>query len=263
MKLLIIQNQVKETIDENLEHLHDLLSSINDDLIDFIIFPEMFTTPYQMSYFKKNKQSEDGAVIQFLKETATSFHAYVVGGSLPEFSEGKLYNTAYIINTQGHILTKYRKKHLFSVTYPNGESFDESLTLTPGKETITFHTEFGTMGVMICFDVRFPMLARDIQKMGAKVIFVPAAFNTFTGPLHWHTTFRARAIDHQVFLVAASPSRNSFGDYEPYGHSLLVDPWGKIIHELDEKESYMLVDIDLEEIDKVRTSIPIVRNDKD
>jgi predicted amidohydrolase len=259
MKVLVIQNQVFETIKENIDHLDTLMKARED--IDFIVFPEMFTTPYEHKYFKKNKQASDGPVLDFIKRIANQYQAYVIGGSIPEYDKGNLYNSTYVVDRFGDIISRYRKIHLFSVTYPNGKSFSESDLLSAGKDIVTFNTEFGTMGVMICFDLRFPMLAKRLREKGSLVIFTPAAFNTYTGPMHWHTTFKARAIDNQIFLIGASPSRKSFGDYEPYGHSLVVDPLGKIIGELGEDEDMMVIDIDLNKIKEARASIPIVKNE--
>lgn len=262
MQVLVIQNSVKETVQENLKNLSLQLSKIKKDDLDFIVFPEMFTTPYEETYFIRNKQDELGEVVSFLKSVASQFNAYVIGGSIPESNQDKLFNTTFIIDRKGQIITKYRKIHLFAVEYPNGEKFDESHFLSPGNQVVTFDTEFGKMGVMICFDIRFPELAYQIQSMGANVIFVPAAFNQFTGPLHWDVTFRSRAIDNQLFIVGSSPSNDSFGQYHPYGHSLVVDPYGKIIKQLNGQEGIMQVEITLDLINEVRRRIPIVKNQK-
>ena len=261
MRVLMIQNSVLETVDKNLKHIKKIVNKVPSKDIDFIVFPEMFTTPYEMKYFKKNKQNKNGEVIHFLKQTAIKFNSYIIGGSIPESFDKKLFNTTYIINRQGEIIQKYRKIHLFSITYPNGQTFNESDTLSKGEEIVTFDTDLGRMGVMICFDIRFPMQARSLRQKGAKVIFIPAAFNTFTGPMHWHTTFKARAIDNQLFVIGVSPARDSFGQYEPYGHSLAINPLGNIIKELDETEGWGIVDIDLSEVQTIRERIPIVKND--
>lgn len=260
MKLLVVQNKVAKNIIETIRQISSLLENVDFSNIDFIIFPEMFTTPYEEGYFRLFAQDTSGKVIKFLKELSLRANAYIIGGTVPEKSDKDIFNTSYIFDRTGEIIAKYRKIHLFSIKYPNGEIFDEAKTLSRGKEVVTFDTEFGTMGIMICFDIRYPEQASQLQKQGVKVIFVPAAFNTYTGPLHWETTFRARAIDNQLFMVGASPSRESFGNYSTYGHSLCVDPYGKVIRELNESTEIMDVEIDLELIDEVRTNIPIIKN---
>jgi len=261
MKLLVIQNKVHETIDENLRHLSSLIDQISLEDLDIIIFPEMFTTPYELKYFPINQQNSNGQVIQFLKQVAIKHSSYVIGGSVPEKDKDRFYNTSFILNRKGQIISKYRKIHLFSVTYPDGKTFRESDLLSSGNQLSIVDTNMGKIGIIICFDIRFPELIKKYRMAGCHTVFVPGAFNTYTGPMHWQTTFRARAIDNQIFMVGASPANESFGDYQPYGHSLAVDPFGKIIKELDDKEGYFVVDIDLTLIDQARHSIPIIKNE--
>ncbi len=261
MKVLIIQNKVLETVKDNMKHIENLLKSKQQENYDFIVFPEMFMTPYELKYFKENQQNKDSEVLMLLSQIAIKFNSYVIGGSIPETENGKIYNTSFIFNRKGEIINKYQKIHLFSVTYPDGSKFSEADCLSAGNKIVTFNTEFGQMGLMICFDIRFPYLAKKIRDLDTSLIFVPAAFNTFTGPLHWHTTFRARAIDNQMYFISSSPARDSFGSYEPYGHSLVVNPYGEIIKELDESEALMSVDIDLDLIKEARERIPIIKNE--
>jgi len=263
MKVLMIQNQVLADIDQTLNRIENIMENYKSEKIDFVILPEMFISPYEIDKFNLYQQNDDSKVIKWLSNLAKTHHAYIIGGSVPEESEESLYNTSYIFNREGKIIKKYRKIHLFKVKYPNGKVFDEEEILKPGEIPGLFPTEFGEMGVMICFDIRFPVLAKKLQENGAKIIFVPAAFNDFTGPLHWTTTFRARAIDNQLFLFGVSPSSNSYGSYETYGHSIAVDPWGKVLKEFSRDEESCLIDIDLSEIDKAREAIPIVKNQKD
>jgi len=262
MKLLLIQNDVFKEIKDSLNNLENLLLSFKKERLDFIVFPEMFTTPYQIDLFNEYVQNDNSQVVKWLKDIAIRYEAYVIGGSVPEQINNNIYNTSYIFNRSGDLIKKYRKMNLFSVVYPDNSSFDEGAVLSPGEEIGVFATEFGVMGIMICFDIRFPILANEIMQKEAKIIFVPGAFNDFTGPLHWETTFRARAIDNQLYMVGVSPSSNSYGTYKTYGHSLIVNPMGQVIKSLDRKQGVICMDIELEEIEKVRKLIPIVYNKK-
>jgi predicted amidohydrolase len=261
MKILIVQNTVKERIDDTLKNIDSLIEKYHGEKIDFLVLPEMFTTPYQLSTFKEYSKFTESKVLVWLKALAIRFNTYIVGGSVPEIDKGRVYNTTHVFNRDGDVISKYQKVHLFSVNYPNGKSFNEADVLSRGTDLGVFDTEFGKMGLMICFDVRFPLLANKLMKKGSKIIFVPAAFNTFTGPMHWQVTFRARAIDNQLFMVGVSPSRESFGDYTTYGHSILVDPFGYVITEMFSEEEVRLIEIDLDEINRARTSIPIVKSE--
>ncbi len=260
MKTIIIQNQVCRKIDETLDRIDATLASTNMSNTDFIILPEMFTTPYEHACFKEYKQTEEGPVFNFIKHLAKRYGCYVIGGSMPFSDEGRIYNSCFIFNREGELIDRYDKIHLFEITYPNGDTFREKDVLTKGDRIVVFDTEFGKMGVMICFDVRFPELADKIARAGAKVIFVPAAFNDFTGPLHWETTFKARAIDNQLFMIGCSPSNTSYGNYSTYGHSILVNPMGKVVAELNGQCDIMVEDIDLTEVSSAREVLPIFKN---
>jgi len=261
MKILMVQNTVKEKIDDTLKNIESLIEKYQSEKIDFLVLPEMFTTPYQITSFNDYGKFTESKVLVWLKALAIRFNTYIVGGSVPEINKGRVYNTTYVFNRDGDVISKYRKMHLFSVNYPNGKSFNEADVLSKGSDLGVFDTEFGKMGLMICFDLRFPILANKLMKKGVKIIFVPAAFNTFTGPMHWQVTFRARAIDNQLFMVGVSPSRESFGDYNTYGHSILVNPFGYVITEMFSEEEVRLIEIDLDEINRARTSIPIVKSE--
>ncbi len=260
MKITVIQNKVFKNIDETLKNVLAMVNKSAIENTDFLILPEMFTTPYELEYFELYKQTKSDKVIKFLTNLAVKYSVYVIGGSIPYFEDDKIYNTAFIFNRKGQIVSQYNKIHLFEITYPNGTHFREADTLTKGSEIVTFDTEFGIMGVMICFDIRFPLLANKLMEKGAKVIFVPAAFNTYTGPLHWRTTFRARSIDNQLFMVGCSPSNNSFGNYDVYGHSIIVNPYGEVLKELSSKEKVFTLDLDLNQIETARKRIPILKN---
>lgn len=263
MKTLVIQNKVFDSMDETLAQIQEMIRKIKITQLDIIILPEMFTTPYELKYMETHHQTKTSKVMDFLQHLAVTYKSYVVGGTIPYFEDGKTYNTSFIFDRLGNIIERYDKIHLFEITYPNGQYFNEAELLTKGNRIVTFDTEFGRMGVMICFDIRFPLLANKIMEAGALAIFVPAAFNTYTGPLHWRTTFRARAIDNQLYMIGCSPSRDSFGSYNVYGHSLIVNPFGEVINELAERKGYFILDVDLNEVHRARTKIPILKNQID
>lgn len=260
MKILVVQNKVFKDIELTLESINNLLQDKLVNNPDFIIFPEMFTTPYDLESISKYKQISNSVVIDFLKKIAKNNDCYVVGGTIPYFEDGKIYNSCFIIDKQGFVIDRYDKIHLFEITYPNGEYFSEAEVLSKGNRIVTFNTDYGKFGVMVCFDIRFPLLASKIMEDDVLAIFVPGAFNTYTGPKHWRTTFRARAIDNQLFMIGCSPSTDSFGNYNYYGHSIIVNPMGEILKELDETTDAFMIDIDLKEVEKSRNELPILKN---
>ncbi len=123
-----------------------------------------------------------------------------------------------------------------------------------------FDTEYGRMGLCICYDLRFPELARMMVDEGAKAIIVPGAFNMTTGPAHWEILFRTRALDNQVYYIGASPARDVHADYVAWGHSIVTDPWGRIVEQLGEEEECLITELDLEYTDKIRRELPLLRH---
>lgn len=262
MKVALIQSTVKEHAKANLTHIHHLMDLLPKD-VDLVVLPEMFITPYDHEYFKKNAMTKGDEQYQYLSHLAKSFGVILVAGSVPELDKKKLYNTTFVFDQNGVLIGSYRKMHLFSITYPNGKRFDEEDRITAGDTPTVIDTPFGKIGLMICFDIRFPALSNYYQQQGVSCIIVPAAFNTFTGPRHWDVTFRARAIDNQLFMLGCSPAADSFGNYEIYGHSLIVNPMGIITDQSGEVEDILIAQLDLSEVDQAREQLPIVSNQRD
>ena len=237
------------------------LEKIKDEKPDFVILPEMFCCPYQTQNFPVYAEEEGGPVWQQLSEYAKQYGIYLIGGSMPEKdAEGKVYNTSYIFDRQGKQIGKHRKVHLFDIDVTGGQTFKESDTLTAGDHDTVFDTEFGRMGVMLCFVIRFPELARMMVNDGAKAIFVPAAFNMTTGPAHWELSFRTRALDNQIYMIGCAPMRDESAGYISWGHSIVTDPWGRVIDMLDEKEGVLLTELDLDYEEQVREELPLLKS---
>ena len=136
----------------------------------------------------------------------------------------------------------------------------ESETLTAGDKLTVFDTEFGKVGVAICYDIRFAEWSRLMALEGARLIVLPAAFNMTTGPAHWDLSIRARALDNQVFFAAASPARDENGVYQAYGNSCVADPWGRFVVHGDEKEGILYAQLDFSQVDRIREELPILKH---
>ncbi len=175
-------------------------------------------------------------------------------------AEGNVYNTSYIFDREGKQIGKHRKVHLFDIDVKGGQTFKESDMLTAGDSDTVFDTEFGKIGVMLCFDIRFPELSRMMVNDGAKVIFVPAAFNMTTEPAHWELSFRTRALDNQIYMVGCAPARDVSAGYISWGHSIVTDPWGRVIDMLDEKKGILLAELDMDYEEQVREELPLLKS---
>lgn len=258
MRVALIQMPVTADREGNLQTAAKKLLWAADQGADIAVLPEMFCCPYENSCFRPYGEGPGGPAQAMLSRTAAETGLYVVGGSLPELEDGKVYNTSFVYGPDGTLLAKHRKVHLFDIDVAGGQRFRESDTLSPGNAITTFETKFGTMGLCICFDLRFEELARCMCLRGAKVIFVPAAFNMTTGPAHWELLFRQRAVDNQCFTVGVSPARDEAGSYVAYGNSLAVDPWGTVLCRAGAEEATLYADLDLSRLDSVRAQLPIL-----
>lgn len=261
IKIAAIQMSTVADKMENVRTVKTYLEKIKDENPDFVILPEMFCCPYQTENFPIYAEKEGGPVWQQLSGYAKQYGIYLIGGSMPEKdAEGNVYNTSYIFDREGKQIGKHRKVHLFDIDVKGGQTFKESDTLTAGDSDTVFDTEFGKIGVMLCFDIRFPELSRMMVNDGAKVIFVPAAFNMTTGPAHWELSFRTRALDNQIYMVGCAPARDVSAGYISWGHSIVTDPWGRVIDMLDEKEGILLAELDMDYEEQVREELPLLKS---
>lgn len=232
--------------------------------LDVVMLPECFNSPYAVDKFREYAEIiPGGETTQFLSNLAKKHGVFIVGGLIPEKEESsdKIFNTSLTFDPQGEIVALHRKAHLFDIDIPNGITFKESVTLSAGDKATVFKLgEFGNVGLGICYDIRFPELAIGAARAphNAFAMFYPGAFNTTTGPLHWHLLARARAVDNEVFTVLCSPARDVGGSgYQAYGHSLVVDPSGKIVAEAGEGEEVLYAELDKDLLPAARAGIPV------
>jgi predicted amidohydrolase len=190
--------------------------------------------------------------------------AWLLIGSLTvKLEDDRMANRAYLLSNTGEIVARYDKIHMFDVTLPNGKVIRESSAYRPGERAVLAHTPWGPLGLTICYDVRFPHLYRALAKAGATMLVVPSSFQRETGPAHWHTLLRARAIESAAWVIAPAMCGDHANGRSTYGHSLVIDPWGKIVGELEDQPGVLIADIDLEQATKVRAMLPSLQHDRD
>lgn len=260
VKVGICQLQVELDKKQNLKKAESMIREAAGNGCDFVILPEMFNCPYDNKYFPIFAETYPGESTNLLSDLAKELKVYIIGGSIPEKDGDAVYNTSYSFDRQGELIGKHRKMHLFDIDVEGGVRFKESDVLGRGEEVTVFDTEFCKVGAAICYDMRFPELMRLMALAGAEIIVIPAAFNMTTGPAHWEITARTRALDNQVYFIAASSARDVDFSYHAYGHSCIVNPWGTIIKEADEKECILYGELDLDMIKKVRKELPLLKH---
>ena len=200
-------------------------------------------------------------VLARVRAAAARAGIWVHLGSLALKSEsgGELWaNRAFVIDPAGDIAARYDKIHLFDVDLPTGESWRESSRYAPGAGATLVDTPVGRLGLSICYDMRFPALFQALSGEGATILSVPAAFTVPTGQAHWHTLLRARAIENACWLVAAAQVGTHEDGRRTYGHSLVVDPWGKVVLDMEETPGLAVVEIDPAAVNDVRTRVPVL-----
>ncbi len=205
----------------------------------------------------------EGPIQAFLAETAVRHDTWIVAGSIPLASPEpeRVYGACLVVDALGETRAIYRKIHLFDIDLPEAkESYRESNSMYPGDEPVCCDTPAGRLGLTICYDVRFPELYRRLVSDGATLFTVPAAFTRVTGEAHWHTLLRARAIENLAWVIAPGQHGEHADNRATYGHSLIIDPWGRILAELPEGDGFIAADIDQDMQARLRREAPMLDN---
>jgi predicted amidohydrolase len=229
---------------------------------DLVALPETFDFCGPPERRAEHAEPIPGPTTERLAAKAREHDLYLHGGSLLEKggTGGRVFNTSVLINPEGAIIATYRKLHLFDIDVPGRVRYCESRTFQAGEEVVTADTEFGRVGLTICYDLRFPELYRRLAAWRARLIFVPAAFTLHTGKDHWSVLLRARAIENQVYMVAPA----QFGAAPPnvlyYGHSMIVDPWGTVLAQASDREGIIVADLDFAFQEQIREVLPCLRH---
>ena len=258
IRIAMIQAILRGSAEARGARVGELVGQAAAQKADLVTLPEIWNGPYQQDLFPSFAEPRFGPSWQLLSDLAARYGIWLSGGSIAEREEEKVYNTAYVFDRSGTEVARHRKMHLFDINVTGGQHFMESQTLSAGSQATVFDTEFCKMGLCICYDARFPELFRLMVDGGAKLILVPAAFNMTTGPAHWELLFRQRAVDNQVFCVGTSPARDETASYHAWGHSIVTDPWGRIVTQMEEGEELRVVELDLDLVDRIRAELPLL-----
>jgi len=207
--------------------------------------------------------AQHGPIVGAVCDMARDNDMWVVAGGMPEALrdddpdvDTRTHNTCFVVSPGGEIATSYRKIHLFDVDIPGHAQIRESDCTKPGNEVVVVETPLARLGLSICYDLRFPELYRELARMDAQLLLVPAAFTAHTGEAHWHTLLRARAIENQCFVVAAAQAGHHNDKRASWGHSEIISPWGDTLAALEQETGLAIAEIDLELIADFRRKLP-------
>ncbi len=267
MKVAALQMNSGADLQANLDLTEQLLERAAADDCQLVALPENFALMPEHGQDKAKHAEEPGSgpVQDFLAEAARRHGLWIVAGSLPlvspEIAARRVFGACPVYDPDGVQQAMYRKIHLFDVDLAsNQESYRESASMYPGEDVVSVDGPFGRLGLTICYDLRFPELYRRLVDEGATLFTVPAAFTVTTGTAHWHTLLRARAIENLAYVIAPGQFGSHPDNRSTFGHSLICDPWGRVLAEQAAGNAVVSATIDLEQQAKLRRDFPVLAN---
>lgn len=229
---------------------------------DLVAFPEMVTYMGDRGRYPEVAEPADGPTVKQFAERADKHGIYVHTGSFFEQIPGseRVYNTSAVIGPDGDALDYYRKVHLFDIELEGSVEQRESDYVAPGNDVVTVDTELATLGLSICYDLRFPQQYQTMAQRGANVLLVPSAFTMYTGKDHWKALLRARAIENQAYVVAPAQIGTKPASEPTYGRTVIVDPWGNVVAKAKDREEIATSTIDLDYLDDIRRDMQTLQH---
>jgi len=263
MRVGLVQINTRDDKDANLRRAEELVDAAVARGARFVVMPEYVSFLGPKEQHEAIAEPIPGPTTDRFAAKAREHGIFLLGGSIHEQSDtpGMYYNTSVMFDPAGEIIATYRKIHLFDIDLTGNVTANESSTILPGDEIVTADVDGHTVGLTICYDLRFPELYRQLALEGAEILLVPAAFTMFTGKDHWHVLLRARAIENQTYVLAPGQfGAHGENNAQCYGHSIIIDPWGTVIAESSDSEGVVVADLDFELLRKIRKQLPSLAN---
>lgn len=255
LKVACLQMNSTSNIFENLQKVDEYCQIAKDNGVQLLVTPENACIMPISQQGILGEETGNIALEKF-KEFALRYQLWIVLGSLVvKDNHGKPYNRSYLINESGEIVARYDKIHLFCAKLSHEEFYRESDVFSAGEKAVLAKTPIGAFGMTICYDLRFPMLYRELAQNGAQCIFIPSAFTNTTGQAHWEPLLRARAIENGCYIIAANQCGRHADGRETYGHSMIISPWGEVLESLEGEEGLIKAEIDFNKVEEARSKI--------
>ncbi|MFN8608124.1 MAG: carbon-nitrogen hydrolase family protein [Vulcanimicrobiota bacterium] len=255
MRVGVVQLSSTLDADRNLAKAAELIAAAGQAGARLVALPEVFNRRGESAQVRAQAESLDGPTLSWASQQACIHRLWLLAGSLAEKAGDFCHNTSCLFGPDGERVALYRKIHLFDVDIP-GAVARESANVTPGTEMVLANVDGQSLGLTICYDLRFPELYRRLTLLGARLISVPSAFTERTGRDHWEVLLRARAIENQVFVLAPNQFGTTAGTPTSYGRSMIIDPWGTVLAQAGDSESLILADLDFERQAELRQRLP-------
>ncbi|WP_340104865.1 carbon-nitrogen hydrolase family protein [Rhodohalobacter sp. 8-1] len=258
-KAAVVQMNSQPDVALNLKEARRWIRAAADEGTELVGLPEYFSFLGHLSQRKKRADKISRRSYNFLKETAAEFNIYLLGGTIPvPADDGRTYNRSLLFNPAGDVVAKYDKIHLFDVELSDSEQYRESDDIKPGEnKPVTYTTDsLGTLGLSVCYDLRFPELYRALIDQHADLITVPSAFTATTGKDHWEPLLQARAIENTAYVFAPAQTGTHGETRKTHGNAMIIDPWGDIIAHAGTDPGIAIATIDPARMKQVRNKIP-------
>ncbi len=266
-RIAAIQMASGPNVRANLTEAGRLIGKAVDAGAGMVVLPENFACMgmRDVDQLKHREKEGEGPIQNFLREQADKHRAWIVGGTQPLFAddEQRMRASCLVYDDRGQLRGRYDKIHLFDVWLEeNDETYHESAITEPGDQITVIDTPFGRLGLAVCYDLRFPELFRRMMAEQVDIFAIPSAFTAITGRAHWEMLLRARAIENLCYVVASAQGGYHVNGRETHGHSMVVDPWGGVVDELDNGSGFVLAGIELERVKNIRRSFPVLQHRK-
>jgi deaminated glutathione amidase len=262
-KAAMIQMRSGMTPAGNLDTAVRLISQAKAAGADYVLTPEVtnLMVVKREQLFANIVEEDADTTLATLRELARKLELHIQIGSIAvKVAADKAANRSFLIDPRGEIVARYDKIHMFDVDLANGETYRESRNYRPGERAVLADLPWGRLGLTVCYDLRFPALYRALAEAGATMLAIPSAFTQQTGEAHWHVLIRARAVENGCFVFAAAQGGKHENGRETYGHSLIVDPWGRVLAEGGTEPDVVITEIDLAQVAAARSRIPSLQH---
>ncbi|HEX9294390.1 MAG TPA: carbon-nitrogen hydrolase family protein [Polyangiaceae bacterium] len=267
LRVAAVQMSSQDDVPRNLDRATELIARAAAEGAELVVLPENFaymgsTEEGKRAVAERLDGGASGPIADAIGGAARRAGVHVIAGGMPERTNDpdRPYNTCAVFAPDGSVAARYHKVHLFDVEVGDGQRYRESANTSAGVEPLAVSVGGFTVGLSVCYDLRFPELYRKLADRGAEIVVVPAAFTLATGKDHWHVLLRARAIECQAYVVAAGQWGGHPGGRRTYGKSAIIDPWGDVIAQCSEGEGFITAPVDRAYVERVRANLPSLRH---
>ncbi|MEE8365064.1 MAG: carbon-nitrogen hydrolase family protein [Gammaproteobacteria bacterium] len=260
-----VQNTATRDIEANIDWVCERIVEAHGEGADFIALPEtvgLIEPVNEQIPDRCFEQENDAGLAAFRVQARDLEVSILVGSQLIKVPDGRIVNRSFLLDDKGEISAHYDKLHLFDIQLSDGEFYRESDVIAPGDKAVVATTPWGKLGMTVCYDLRFAALYRALAQNGAQFITIPSAFTQTTGKAHWHMLVRARAIETGCYIIAPNQCGHHVDRRASWGHSLIVDPWGKVLADGGAEPGIVYAEIDLSSVERAHRKIPALTHDR-